>query len=101
MVAHVDPVATRRHCDAARRSAVQALAMIRIAACVRVFPTAPFGGYGSHHLPEGLTPDRRGIVSTSDGRTGRVTTTNGDGARRSPESGGDRIRRAAYELFSR
>jgi AcrR family transcriptional regulator len=37
----------------------------------------------------------------SDGRTGRVTTTNGDGSRRSPESGGDRIRRAAYELFSR
>jgi AcrR family transcriptional regulator len=53
------------------------------------------------HLPEGLPPDRRGIVSSSDDRTERVTTTSGDGSRRSPESGGDRIRRAAYELFSR
>jgi AcrR family transcriptional regulator len=31
----------------------------------------------------------------------RVTTTGGDGSRRSPESGGERISRAAYELFSR
>jgi AcrR family transcriptional regulator len=29
-----------------------------------------------------------------------VTTTSGSGAKRSPESGGERIRRAAYELFS-
>jgi AcrR family transcriptional regulator len=48
-----------------------------------------------------LTPDRRGIVSASDGGTVHVATTDGDGSRRSPESGGDRIRRAAYELFSR
>jgi AcrR family transcriptional regulator len=33
-------------------------------------------------------------------RQGEVTTTSGSGVRRSPESGGERIRRAAYELFS-
>jgi AcrR family transcriptional regulator len=44
--------------------------------------------------------DRGGIVLADLGRAVRVTTSGGNGSRRSPESGGDRIRRAAYELFS-